>query len=311
MMAVSPTGHAVVSTDGAQVVAWDHGGDGPSVVFCHATGFHGRYWDPICRRLKGRFRCVAIDLRGHGDSVVPPGLELVWQGMADDVLAVVDHLGLGAGLRAVGHSMGGASIMMAELTRPGTFAAAWLCEPIITPPDGGPFPPRPGGVNPLADSARRRREVFASRDEAYERYAARPPFAGCDPEALRAYVDFGFRDQPDGTVILKCRGETEAAVFEQARHSTFERLDAVATVVTVAASGDGAPPALVAPLVAAALPRATVEHYPDLTHFAPMEAPDRIAAAIAHALKPLGSSLDSTEAGGDRTSVESGLDPRG
>jgi pimeloyl-ACP methyl ester carboxylesterase len=281
-MTAEPQRHVVASTDGVSVVAWDHGGAGPAAVFCHATGFHGRYWDPICRRLADRFRCVAIDLRGHGDSVVPEGVELVWQGMADDILAVVDALELGQELRGVGHSMGGASIVIAELTRSGTFASAWLCEPIIAPAEGGPF--RAPGDNPLADSARRRREVFASRDEAFERYASRPPFSSADPEALRAYVDHGFRDQPDGTVILKCRGATEAAVFEQARNGAFARLDEMLTRTTVVGSGDGFPPAIMAPMVAAALPNGALEPMPDLTHFAPMEDPARIAASIAAAL---------------------------
>jgi pimeloyl-ACP methyl ester carboxylesterase len=280
---VQPEPHPVASSDGVTVVAWDHGGTGPPVVFCHATGFHGRYWDPACRRLAAHFRCIAIDLRGHGDSVLPVGASVEWHGMADDVLAVVDALALGPGLRAVGHSMGGASIVIAELARPGTFARAWLCEPIIVPPEGWPVE-RPEGPNALAEAARRRREVFASREEAYERYAARPPFAACDPEALRAYVQHGFRDLPDGTVILKCRGAVEAAVFEQSRHDAFERLGVVQTEVVVAASGDGQPPALAASLVAGALPNGRLEELPELTHFAPMEDPGRVAASILAAL---------------------------
>ena len=88
-----PQAIPVPSSDGVTVVAHDHGGDGPPVLFCHATGFCGRYWDPICRRLADRWRCIAIDLRGHGDSVVPEGVGYDWPGMADDVLAVIDAPG--------------------------------------------------------------------------------------------------------------------------------------------------------------------------------------------------------------------------
>jgi len=55
----------------------------------------------------------------------------------------------------------------------------------------------------------------------------------------------------------------------------------VATAITVAGSGDGGKPAQLAPLIAQALPSGTYERYDDLTHFAPMEDPTRIAAAIA------------------------------
>lgn len=278
-----PQAIPVPSSDGVTVVAHDHGGDGPPLLFCHATGFCGRYWDPICRRLADRWRCIAMDFRGHGDSVVPDGVAYGWPGMADDVLSVIDGLGLAAPVAAVGHSMGGASIILAELARPGTIAEAWLFEPILIPSDGGEHFAA-DGPNPLAESARRRREIFDSRDAAYERYASRPPFSGTDPEALRAYVDHGFADQADGTVILKCRGAVEAAVFDSSRTDAFERLGEVSTAIVVAGSGDAMGPAAIAPLAAEALPNGTYEAWPDLTHFAPMEDPERIAAAIRTAL---------------------------
>ena len=62
-----------------------------------------------------------------------------------------------------------------------------------------------GDRNPLAEGALRRRPTFASRDEAFENYSSKPPFSALDPDALRAYVDHGFADEPDGTVRLKCR----------------------------------------------------------------------------------------------------------
>ena len=42
------------------------------------------------------------------------------------------------------------------------------------------------------------------RDEAYENFAGKPPLDVLDAEVLRAYVDHGFADTPDGTVRLKC-----------------------------------------------------------------------------------------------------------
>ena len=77
---------------------------------------------------------------------------------ADDVLAVVDALGLD-GCVAAGHSKGGASLLLAEERRPGTFAALWCFEPIVFPGGG----PGPDGENPMAAGARRRRSTFPSR----------------------------------------------------------------------------------------------------------------------------------------------------
>lgn len=277
----TPAAIRIRSTDDVLVVAHDHGGSGPPVLFCHATGFHGRYWDPICERLAGEYRCIGIDLRGHGDSTIPTGLDLAWEGMARDVLAVVDHFGFET-VHGVGHSMGGCSLILAESMRPGTVDRGWLCEPIVIPDDPELYPQE--GPNVLAESSRRRREVFDSRDAAFARYASRPPFEGTDPAALRAYVDHGFADLPDGTVMLKCRGEIEAQVFEHSRTGAFDLLPSIRSHLTISGSGDGAGPANIAPLVAEALPNGTVEFLPELTHFAPLEDPGRVAGCIRAAL---------------------------
>ncbi|MCB0995359.1 MAG: alpha/beta hydrolase [Acidimicrobiales bacterium] len=276
-----PKRHVIASTDGVELAVHDHGGAGPTLVFCHATGLHGRVWDPVADALGGDVRRLAVDLRGHGGTHTPPDTSLEWSGMARDLLAVVDALADGGPVLAVGHSMGGATIVLAELARPGTIDAAWLFEPIIVPRSNSPFV---GSGNPLAAAARRRREVFDNRDAAFERYGSRPPFVSCDPRSLRAYVDHGFVDQADGSVILACRGETEARVFEGSEAQVFERLGEVAAPLVVASSGDGAPPALVAPHVAGAVQRGRHEHFADLTHFGPLEAPERIAASIRAAV---------------------------
>ena len=121
-------------------------------------------------------------------------------------------------------------------------------------------------------------------DAVLERYGSRPPFANVHPEALEAYVRHGFREQEDGTVILKCRGETEAQVFLNAPTDTFDHLPSIQQPITIAGSGDGDGPAQFATHVARELPNGTLEYWGDNTHFAPLEDPDRVAEAITAAL---------------------------
>ena len=270
----------VTSTDGVEVATHDYGGSGPHVIFCHATGFHGRYWDPICTLLSQEFHCVSLDFRGHGDSSVPLDLSMDWNGMAQDLLSVVSHFKLESTL-AVGHSMGGSSILLAEQIQPLTFQTAWLFEPIVISPEIFTNKNSKGGG--LAASARKRKEIFSSREEAYERYSSRPPFSGVDPDALWAYVSYGFREYDDG-VILKCRGEIEAKVFESSVTTIYENLASVKTNVIVAGGGDQEGPAQIAPNVAEALPNGRYEIFSQLTHFAPMENPKLIAAKIRNVL---------------------------
>ncbi len=270
----------VGSTDGVQIAIHDLGGAGPPLLLCHATGFHGRVWQPVAERLT--FHCYALDFRGHGDSTRPDMLDIDWHGFGEDVLAAVEGLGLNE-VRAAGHSKGGAALLLAEQAMHGTFSSLYLFEPIVIPPMAGMAR---SAANPLAEGARRRRTTFESLDAAYDNYASKPPLNVLHPDALRAYVDFGFALEPDGSVRLKCRPDTEASTFEMgARNSAFSRLGEVPCPVTVARGfDDGHGPATLAPAVAAALPDARLEEHPALGHFGPLEDPDGIATAITRAM---------------------------
>ncbi len=269
----------IASTGGARVALHDLGGDGPPVLLAHANSFCGLMWGAVARELRPVAHCWALDFRGHGDSVSGPDEDYHWDGMADDVLAAVDAIGPTPRL-AAGHSLGGASILKAELSRPGTFDRAWLYEPVTIPSIALPK----DGVRALGDIARMRKEFFESHQAAYDRYSTRPPFSLLDPEVLRAYVDHGFRELPDGTVTMKCPREVEATIFENPDRSAFDRLGEVAAQVTVATGTDTDPPAMVAPYIADALPNGTLMTFDDLTHFGPLQDPPRIAASISTAL---------------------------
>lgn len=282
-----PTTTNVRSSDGVELAVHDFGGDGPTILFAHATGFHGMVWAPIIDELGPDFHSVSVDLRGHGDSGIPHHGSFDWSGFADDVEAVIAHLGAPRPLFGVGHSKGGAALLLAEQRRPGTFVGMYLFEPIVFHAEARS---RSASMaeSPLAVGARRRREVFASRDEAYQNYASKPPLDALDPRALWAYVDHGFADLDDGSVRLKCRGEHEAAVYSMsAGHDAFDHLERVRCPVTVAAGAlsDGIPAALAEP-IASGLPAGTFERHTQLGHFGPLEAPELIAERIRSAFSP-------------------------
>lgn len=249
-------------------------------MLTHATGFHGRVWEPLARHLTS-LHAWAPDLRGHGDSSSPGSGDFRWDGFADDVLAVIDALELERPF-AAGHSKGGAALLLAEQRRPGTFRGLYCYEPLVFPPGQGP--PVDPAANPLAAGAERRRATFASRDAAHENFSSKAPFDKLHPDALRAYVEHGFATQSDGTVALKCRPADEAQVYRMAVHQhAFEHLGEVTCPVTVArgAVDPGvASPAATAALIAEALPHGTLEIFDKLGHFGPLESPATVAAAI-------------------------------
>lgn len=268
------------SSNGVELAIYDFGGTGPSLVMAHATGFHGRAWLPLADQLRDHFHLFSLDFRAHGASSAPDDRNFSWAGIADDVLATVDAFGLDQPF-GLGHSMGGAGLLLAEQARPETFRALYVFEPIVFPVPEGVEPP-PADANPLSAGALRRREVFASRAEARANYASKAPLDCLDPEVLTAYVEHGFIDQPDGTVRLACWREHEAECYRMGGvHGGFDRLGQVTCPVTVVS---GALTNAINPTFAAmqadAMPNGRVEVFDHLGHFGPLEDPTAIAKAV-------------------------------
>lgn len=265
------------SSSGVTLAVHDLGGDGPPLLMAHATGFCAGVLQPLAAHLQGRFRCWAYDARGHGDTETPSGLDWNWSAFADDVLAVVDGLGL-HGAYGFGHSSGGAALLDAEARRPGTFSALWCYEPIVWPEVTADLI---ASRQPLIRGALKRRDLFASREEAYENFSSKPPLETLDPAALRAYVECGFGADRDG-VRLRCPPFVEAAIYRQGLvHDGFSRLPLVGCPVTVGLGGRSlAMGASIPEAQVAALPRGTLVTFPGLGHFGPLESPGAVAARV-------------------------------
>jgi len=194
--------------DGLQLSALDWGGDAPPLVLLHPNGFCAGFFEPLARRLAGEFRCVGVDLRGHGRSQAPATTKgLAFAAMAADVVVCLEALGLDK-VDVVGQSLGGGVGVLVDALRPGLVRHLLLFEavafPMTRPPDG---------PNTMADAARRRRAVWPDRDAMRESYANKPPLSELADDFLDAYLQWGVRDRPDGQVELACSPATEATVF--------------------------------------------------------------------------------------------------
>ena len=276
-------GPRVRAADGVEIATYHFGGDGQPLLLAHATGFHAHCWAPMAAHLTDRFSVWALDHRGHGASGKDPrGRYDDWSVFVDDLLTVLDRIG-GDGWCGMGHSMGGAVLLLAEAQRPGTFTSLCCYEPVVVPP--GAFAEAPGGGSPMSDLARKRRPSFPSKAAARENYAPKPPFSRFDPAALDAYVEHGFVDAGDG-VILACIREDEAAVVEGAATTgAWDRLHEVRVPVTVLGGSDPSDPVgRLIEDVARQIPRGAALRVEGVSHFGPFEDPRLIAELAAEAL---------------------------
>lgn len=275
-----------VRLDDIELALLDFGGDGPLALLHHANGFCAGVWGLVAERLRARFRVIAFDARGHGDSSKPESPDAYrWSRFAVDLAALAQHLlalhgqeRIGLGL---GHSFGGTSTLVAASQCPGLYARIALVDPVLPPPPHVPVSPeRVARLARLAGAVRERQTVRASRAEAIAAWRERRFFAGWDPRALALYAAEGLRDRPDGAVELKCPAEVEATIFEASEavdlFAAARRVE-IPALLLWAKGGDFPREAFTA--LAAEMPHARVADI-ESGHLAVMERPDLVADAV-------------------------------
>jgi pimeloyl-ACP methyl ester carboxylesterase len=107
----------------------DGGRGGVPVVLVHSLAGGSSHWARQLEHLRQTRRAVALDLRGHGRSAAPKDGDYSITGMAGDVAAVADTLGLDRFV-LVGHSMGGGVALTYAGANPKRVAGLVLLDPI-------------------------------------------------------------------------------------------------------------------------------------------------------------------------------------
>ncbi|MDH3643276.1 MAG: alpha/beta hydrolase [Gammaproteobacteria bacterium] len=267
---------------GIEIAGFDWGGDGPIALLHHANGFCAATWGLVAKQLCSRYRVVAVDARGHGDSEtrpIPDGYR--WEYLASDLAQVARRLleetaeqSIALG---VGSSMGGIITAGAEARHPGLFQRIAMLDPPIHPSDallqelGMALPTEQPNI---AAQARKRSAIWPSRDTARQAWRDKPMFSTWQPEAFELYVNEGFRDREDGSVELKCDPHVEATIFETTGSlDTFEFAPRVAAPVLLVRAGRGQFPAPIFEHLARLFPDCDYRVV-DAGHLLPMEAPE-------------------------------------
>ncbi|ACZ30784.1 alpha/beta hydrolase fold protein [Xylanimonas cellulosilytica DSM 15894] len=110
-------------------------GAAPAVLLLHAGVADRRMWSPVAGHLTHAFHVISPDLRGYGDTPLPPEE----YADADDVAALLDHLGI-QDAAVVGASYGGRVALELTARHPARVRQLVLLNPALR------------GIAPTADA---------------------------------------------------------------------------------------------------------------------------------------------------------------
>lgn len=167
--------------------------DNPPLIMLHGIGRVAHTFDHIAPHFAAKYRVLAVDMRGHGDSAWDPkGAYLV-----EDYVRDIEGLARELRLRNIviwGNSTGGRVAQVFAGMHPELVAG-------VISEDVGPERPREIADGMTARLKQEDERGWASEDDLFAQVKNGSPRT--PEEILRAYVRFGSKKRPDGRIIWK------------------------------------------------------------------------------------------------------------
>ena len=269
--------HDIPTHDGGSVHVVERGSGRP-LVLVHGILLQAAVWAPQLHLMADRYRVVAIDVRGHGQSIAGTA-GYGTSAAAQDVVTVLEHLDLRHAI-VMGQSMGGAITMRMAGDHPdvlaervdglGFMATSGLA---FAPVRLAPIAQGLGGRLSTRIESGRRIPELPQRDNDLSWWVTRVAF-GAKPSAkavdqVRQYV----MAVPQATSL-----PTAADLFQ---HDAREALAATHTPsLVLVGTRDLLTPVYAARFIADALPNARLEILPDAGHQLMQERPFEVAEIL-------------------------------
>ncbi len=119
---------ATFKNSGVRIDYWDEG-SGEPVILLHSSSSSSRQWKKLQQEIGGRYRFLALDLYGYGNTDFPESAEafVLEQevSLLERLIARIDGL-----FHLVGHSYGGAVAMKTALKHRDRVCSLYLHEPV-------------------------------------------------------------------------------------------------------------------------------------------------------------------------------------
>ncbi|EPG68254.1 alpha/beta fold hydrolase [Leptospira wolffii] len=242
-----------------------------TILIAHANGFSAACYSYLIRRLSPENRVLALDFCGHGES--EPSLDWKnWFFFRDQILTLIEKENL-KDVVGIGHSLGGASLLLASYQKPNLFRKIFVMDPVVLN-----FPVILATFfigNPLAKGALKRRREFKDLNIVRKAYRKSPTFARWAEEPFEDYLSSCLKEE-NGKLVLCCPPELEAKIFNSVHWKSLLQYGRISSEVHITIPKDYevcSPKA--ARRIVKGNPNSSLEIWPGTNHFFPFEEPDK------------------------------------
>ncbi len=248
------------------LMAFEERGSGPAVILLHGYPLSRAMWASQIPELTTRYRLIMPDMRGMGETP-PSDVEMTMDTLADDVVALLDHLRISGPVVVGGLSMGGYVAQAFAINHPDRLRGLILMDT--------------KAVNDTPDMAAKREETAAEVLETgdvvkvVESMIPRlfSPDTLSEPERIAPLKAVMEATTPKGVA-----GALRAMAVRPDRRPDLYKIQ-VPTLVLVGAEDAIATPTE-AQAIADAMPDSRFAVIPQAGHMAPWENPEVVNAAI-------------------------------
>ena len=277
-----------------------------NIFFFHATGFNAETYIPFFLKLnellENQYSIYALDQRGHGlsEATAVPSELSSWNTYFEDGKNFLSKFSSCENI-LMGHSMGGVVAARLAYDFEDKVSKSILIDPVLQLQSLKFQIPffnisnktfssllsffKKNRASEMISNAKKRRSIFADKEEIFNHYQGRGAFTNWPEESLKAYINGGVRKKHN-QINLSCDPEWEAKTFAvsyAARTNFIKKLNKK-TYVPYASSGSTLSPEVRDLL--SSNPNYFFEKI-DGSHFFPMEEKDLICGKISNFINAL------------------------